>query len=580
MRRLSHKHSVQNAEKKAQDRSELALHVFRNRMRFATTVISFLFLMLAGRIIELNLYGADEINSRAPGAKSIDFILKRGDIVDRNGALLATNLSTASIFINAKEVIDPLVSAGKIHEVLPEISKRELENKFTSGKSFLWVKRHISPDEQQKIHDLGLPGLYFTNDERRIYPQSNLFSHLIGYVDLDSNGISGLEKQFDETLLVGKSAHENLQTSLDLRMQSIVKEELQKAVDLYEAVGASAIVMDATNGEIISLVSLPDFDPHHIQKSTERQRFNQATLGVYEMGSTMKLATVATALDTKAVSVHDAFDVSQPLRFANYTKYDYSRKNGSLTVPEVLIYSSNIGTAKIAERFGKQTQKRYINNFGMLSKVKLELPELSAPLYPKESMWNGVSLITISYGYGLSITPLHVVKAVAAMVNGGILYEPTLIKHNGKKASGVRVLSEETSITMRKLLRLIVEYGSGKRANVPGLYVGGKTGTSEILISGRYNKRANLGSFVGAFPMHNPKYAIIVLIDQAKPSELNGWKTTGGIVAAPVAGSIIKRASSILNIWPQNDEEMEISDKDLNLDFMPLDRPLVKVKGR
>jgi len=576
MNGLSRKHLLRTAEKSAAERTELALQTFRNRIRFTTVVISLLFTVLAARIVELNIYGADEINKSTTSSRSLDFILKRGDIVDRQGVLLATNLTTASLFINAKEVIEPTLSAKKLHEALPDISLNELENKFTSGKSFHWIKRHVSPDEQQRVHNLGLPGLYFTRDERRIYPQSNLFSHTIGVVDVDGNGISGLEKQFDEQLLLSQAKHSNLQTTLDLRVQSIVHEELQKAVDLNQAVGGSSIIMDVNTGEVISMVSLPDFDPHHIQRSTERQRFNQTTLGVYEMGSTMKLTTVATAIDTDTVNLHDTFDVSAPLHFGKYTINDYSTKNGSLTAPEVLMYSSNRGTAKIVERFGKQTQRQYISNLGMLSKVKIELPETSAPLYPSEKNWSMLSMITISYGYGLSITPLHVVKAVAAMVNGGVLYEPTIIKKEAKP-QGVRVLSEKTSEYMRKMLRLIVEHGGGKRANIPGFFPGGKTGTSEILINGRYSKRANLGSFVGAFPINDPKYAVIVLIDQAKPNEFNHWLTIGGIVAAPVAGSIIKRAGPLLGVWPQEDQSERVNEE-LTLDFTPSFKPLTQIK--
>ncbi len=575
MKGLSRKHILRTAEKSASDRTEASLHTFRNRMRFTITVISLLFLVLAGRIIELNIYGIDEISNNSSYSRKPEFVLKRGDIVDRNGELLATNISTASLFINAKEIIEPNISAKKLHDVLPEISLPELETKFSSGKTFIWIKRHISPDEQQKVHNLGLPGLYFARDERRIYPQSNLFSHTIGFVDLDGNGISGLEKQFDDQLLTASKENNTLQTTLDIRVQTIVREELEKAIELNQAIGGSSIILNVNTGEVLSMVSLPDFDPHHIQKSTDRQRFNQTTLGVYEMGSTMKLTTVATAIDTNSTKIQSAFDVSSPLHFGKHVINDYSTKNSALTVPEILMYSSNRGTAQIIELVGKKTQREYIKNLGMFSKVKIELPEISSPLYPSEKNWSLISMITISYGYGLSITPLHVVKAVSAMVNGGMLHEPTIIKKDSYN-KGTRVFSEKTSEYMRKMLRLIVEHGGGKRANVRGFFPGGKTGTSEVLVNGRYSKRSNLGSFVGAFPIHNPQYAVLVLIDQAKPNEFNSWLTVGGMVAAPVAGSIIKRAGPILGVLPEEDKSDEIN-KELSLDFTPSFKPLVAI---
>ncbi len=563
-------HELTTLEELGSDHTAQAILVSRARLKVVTIVVFLAFATLIGRILELNFMTKEDIKIATKSRTMDDFGVRRVNILDRNGNLLATNLSTASLFANPTEVIDPAASATKLSRINQDWEYDELLGKLNAEKQFVWLKRHLTPHEQQVIHNLGLPGLYFAADERRIYPQNKLLAHILGFVDIDGNGLAGVERYFHERLTRGGHPGQDLELSIDLRVQSILHEELGNAIQTHNALGGSGLVMDAQTGEMLAMVSLPDFDPHHIEAAVDRQRFNQNTLGVYEMGSMMKLMTVAVGLDTGKVNINDAFDVSQPLKLARFTVHDYRGKGGSLSVPEILIYSSNLGTAQIVGKFGCQHQKDYLRNFGMLSKIDFELPEVATPLHPGDKAWRDINMITISYGHGIAMTPLHVAPAVAAMVNGGVLYRPTLVKQVGGRPEGKQVIKPSTSDMMRKLMYLVVQYGSGKKAQVPGYYVGGKTGTSEKVSHGRYNKHANLASFIGTFPVHNPRYVVLIMVDEAKANKLNFGFTTGGMIAAPVAGEIIKRIAPILNVMPYHEEE-EIGEinKLLNINFEP-----------
>ncbi|MBS0235930.1 MAG: penicillin-binding protein 2 [Proteobacteria bacterium] len=556
-----------------EDSTARALVVGRNRLTVVIWVMALAFSLLALRVLELNFMTKEDIRVATTKRTGLDeFGVKRSNIVDRNGVILATNLSTASLYVNPSEISDPKIAAERLATINSDWQYEEILDKISHDKQFVWIKRHLTPNEQQAVNNLGLPGVYFAADEKRIYPQGNLLSHILGFVDIDGNGISGVERYFHEKLARGGSDGKDLELSVDLRVQNILHDELCKAIETHSAIGGSGLIMDVTNGEVLAMVSLPDFDPHRIDKANDRQRFNQNTLGVYEMGSMMKLLTVAVGLDTDSIGVNDAFDVSQPLKMAKFTIHDYKAKGGSLSVPEILIYSSNLGTAKIVGKFGQQNQKAYLRNFGMLSKVDFELPEMASPLHPSEKTWREINMVTISYGHGIAMTPLHVAPAVAAMVNGGVLRRPTLIRRTSADSSpGRQVIKAETSEMMRKLMYMVAQYGSGRKAQVSGYYVGGKTGTSEKVINGVYNKRANLASFIGAFPINDPKYTVLIMVDEAKANKINGGYTTGGMIAAPIAGEVIKRVAPLLNITPQyaNPGEDEIAKRLLDVRFEP-----------
>lgn len=554
---------VQPTTKAVEDR---AIEVSKNRLAVILFAIILGFCVLMYRVFEVSLSSTEDIQiSKGPSAN--EFFLQRASIVDRNGTLLAVNLSTASLYANPQKIIDHYATAETLCSTFAITNCSELKDKLLSDKTFVWVKRHLSPREQQLVFNLGLPGLNFIREEKRAYPHGNLFAHVLGFVDLDGNGIAGIERYFNQSLI--ENNREVLKLALDVRIQQILREELATQVVEQNALGGSGLIMDAQTGELLALVSLPDFDPHRASDSTDRQRFNQVTLGTYEMGSTFKVLTMAMGLDGKYVGVNDAFNVGAVIKIGSHQIGDYKGKGGVLSVPEILMYSSNIGTAQIAMRVGIKQQRNFLSEFGLLKAPDIELPEKAYPQFPAVKLWGQASLITISYGHGIAVTPLHVASALAAVVNGGLLLKPTLIKVEDHKAvEGKEVLQRQTSELMRKLLRLVVTHGSGKRANIDGYMVGGKTGTGEKITGKGYSKNANISSFVGAFPIHDPKYVIVTIIDEAKPGVNNGGQTTGGIVAAPVAGRIIARIAPILGVTPVDDKDPEIIDI-MNINFTP-----------
>jgi cell division protein FtsI (penicillin-binding protein 3) len=549
---------------------ERAINMSKARLLVVSFALAFCFATLILRVFDLSLSTTEELHRlHRYHSTKLDFFVDRADIVDCEHRLLATNLSTASLYANPKEMLDIPSVIDELVSVFPDLSKDDLQNKLDTKKNFAWIKRHLTPKQQQQANDLGIPGLYFASDQKRVYPQGNLFAHIVGMVDIDGEGIAGLEASFDGKLK--NNEINKLELSLDSRVQDIIHSELQKAMAEHQAEGAAAIVMNANNGEIVAMVSLPDFDPHQAKYASERERFFFPTLGVYEPGSVFKALTVAIALENGLVNLHDNFDVSHKLKLANFTISDYRGRGGSLSVPEILLYSSNLGTAQIAMRVGAAMQRNYLQKLGLLQQTNIELPENASPLYPKQKRWQELSTITISYGHGIAETPLHVVKAFAALINGGKLIEPTLLKQQAEKTPAFeQVISPQTSDLMRKLLRLVVQRGFGKKADVPGYFVGGKTGTSEkIGKNGRYMKNSNVASFVGAFPMNNPQYVISVILDAAKPNAKNHGFTTGGMIAAPLAGNIISNIAPLLEVYPNNAKTYEIINQELYLDPKP-----------
>ena len=558
--------------------------------------ILFLFIVLAYlaiglRLLELSATTYTVIQPKPTAA------VHRGDILDRNGMVLATNITTASLYAQAKQLTNPTEVANMLGDTLPNLNMTKIKEKFDLQRYFVWIKRHLSPAEQQKIHNLGIPGLYMIEDQLRLYPQGNLFSHVIGYLDVDGNGLSGIELSMDGLLKNANHSTPNnpscsdqtagvanaslevdgqakapvnssdkITLSLDSRIQQIVHNTIMAAVKNNQAIGGVGIVTNVETGEIISLVNYPDFNPHTVSQEKAPNIFNHASLGLQEMGSTFKILTIATALDMGILNINDAFNVSMPLKINNFTIHDYKGKGGWLSVPEILMYSSNIGTAQIGQKIGAHKQREYLKKFGLLEKMKLEIPEVSKPLFPNEKRWsNEIYISTISFGHGAAVTPLHTIKAFAAVVNGGKLVPLTLLKKDQDSFSNndqeyQQIITPSTSKKMRSLLYLIAKYGSAKKANVPEYLVGGKTGTAEkVSASGGYSKEKNLASFIGAFPMHKPKYALFVAIDEPKKNTHNSFMATGGAVAAPIAGEIIGKIAKILAVEsvPLNDSDVE-----------------------
>ena len=473
----------------------------------------------------------------------------RREIVDRNGLVLATSIKTASLVANPTIIRHEDEVAAGLNKIFPQESTASFREKLMRKNStFLYLQRHLTPRQQEAVNNLGVPGLFFEPDIRRVYPYGSLFSHTIGYVGIDDQGLAGIEKSFDDQLQ-DQSNGKPLQLALDLRIQSMLHEELSKAVSEFSALGGVGVVLDINSGELLAMTSLPEFDPHQPGKASDEQRFNRATLGAYEMGSTFKTFTMAASLENKVVTLQSGYDASHPIHYGDFTITDAHSEGRWLSVPEIFAYSSNVGTAKMALDLGGKRQRAFLKSLGMFEPVKLEIPELARPIVPRQ--WPELTTMTVSYGHGISVSPLHLINGIATVAGSGVLKPMTLIKGGNKnKEEGERVLSSNAVRDVRELLRLVVLHGTGKSANAPGYDVGGKTGTAEKNSGGVYNKDAKVVSFVSVFPMSNPRYAVLVMVDSPKGNKSTYGYATGGWISAPVVGRVVQRMAPLLAMKP------------------------------
>ena len=486
-------------------------------------------------------------------------VLQRGDIVDRNGELIATSLMTSSVFVNPKEIQDKEESAAKISKAFGLDYKQLLAN-FSSGKSFIWIKRNLTPKEENMANSLGIPGLYFLPEEKRVYPYGNMISHVVGYVGVDNKGLAGIEKEFDQRLRDTALNNKPLALSVDVRLQGIVREEMAAAVQEFNAIGATGIIMDLHSGELLSMVSLPDFDPHKPGKSSDEARFNRASLGDYEMGSTFKSFTMAMAMENNVANFKSSFDATGPLKIGNFTISDAHSMHRWLTMPEIYAYSSNVGTARMVMQVGIKRQKEFLDKIGMFKPMDIELPEKSSPLYPQD--WKEINSVTISYGHGISVSPLHLVRGIATLVDGGTQPRLTLLKDGNKgRPAGPRIVSEQTSENIRRMMRMVVNHGTGTKADVAGYRVAGKTGTAEKATGGGYDGDAKLASFIATFPVDDPQYVVLVMIDEPHGNKSTYDFATGGWISAPVVNKIIARMGPLLGIKPDYEAPKDDSEK-------------------
>lgn len=521
------------------------------RFTVAAILIFCVFLAIGVRLLWVMVLSHP--TSRLP-VSSEPLLLKRSDIVDRNGAILATNLITFSLFANPKHITDPHTVARKLAHIFPDMSEKILHQKLTSHSPFVWIKRNLTPKQKLSVQYLGQVGLDFQKEQKRIYPHETLMAHVVGYTSVDNQGLSGVERQFESSLKTGEKP---LQLSIDLRVQHILREALVSGIEKYGAKKASGIVLDANTSEIVGMVSLPDFDPHH--SKTSEAIFNTNTLGVYEMGSVFKIFTFAMALDYKAVSLQDGFDTARPFHIGKFRISDLYPKNRWLSIPEIFMYSSNIGTVKTALKVGAERQKKFFEKIGFLKPLKIELGENGVPMAPRGA-WKDINVATISYGYGLAISPLHLINGIATLVNGGVLRQPTLLKKSGPD-NYVRVISAATSEKMRRLMHLVVKSGSGHRANASGYLVGGKTGSANKKVEGGTGyvaKGKHRAVFVGAFPITAPKYLVFIMLDEPKNGGAAGGISTGGAVAAPIAREVIEKAAPLLDVFPVDESSPAI----------------------
>ena len=477
---------------------------------------------------------------------------ERAEIIDRNGVIIATNLHTESVYANPKEMIELEESVKKLSKALNVDEATTLKD-IKNGKDFVWVKRNVTPQEQMAVNELGLPGINYAEDIARVYPQGPLLSHVLGYVNVDNQGLAGLEREFDDLLSWG--AQEPLQVSLDVNLQQIMHEELVAAIKNYHGLGGSAMMVDVTNGEVLVLISYPDFDPNSANTATKDEKFNRVTLGTYELGSVFKGFTASTGLDLGKVTPNTMFDATHNLQIGKATIHDYHAKKRMLSLTEVLEYSSNVGTARLGLLIGTENLRDYLQKFGMFDMATLEIPEKGHPQVPKH--WSDIVTATVSFGHGLAVSIVHLLHGYQAIVNGGFLHPLTLIKKKpGDVIESTQILKTHTSEQMRELLRDIVLNGTGKNADVPGYMVGGKTGTAEKSEHGRYIGEKVMSSFIAAFPINNPKYLVYALVDE--PQEIKpGVRPTAGIVAAPIIKNFISRAAPLLGMKPEADPKNE-----------------------
>lgn len=561
------------------------LDVARGRLVFVGIVFALVYILVAARVMDLTLIQGElprlaHMTSPDQGMTdepAVAVAKLRGDVVDRNGVILARSLKTASLYADPALIADPEQVSKDLVRVLPDLKYGDVLQKLQRKTRFIWLRRNLAPQDQYAILNLGYPGLKFKDEAHRIYPQGALTSHVVGYTDVDGNGLGGVERNFNDVLLAGNRP---LQLTLDVRLQHIARRELKAAIREFSGIGGAAVIMDVNTGEVLAAVSAPDFDPHNVTQKDQASLFNRLTLGVYEMGSTFKIFTTAALLEIRNVGVGQTFDAREPIKIGRFSITDYHAERRILNIPEIMRYSSNIGAAKMAEMVGTEAFKNFLKDLGLLDLVQVELQERGRPLVPNP--WREINTLTASYGHGIAVTPLQTVSAVASVVNGGMLVHPTLVmdgtlKDSGKvknaKQGAVRIVSEKTSHRLRQVLRLVVSDGTASRANIAGFQVGGKTGTAEKPGGhGGYDRKRLLSSFIGVFPMNDPQYAVMLMVDEPKGTKETYGYATAGWVAVPAVGKIITAMVPVLGLVPQ--------DIDPEKDMAAQMRPYVQKKDK
>ncbi|KAA0972747.1 penicillin-binding protein 2 [Aureimonas fodinaquatilis] len=533
----------------------------RNRPRFVLAIGMFcaVYAVIGGRLL---FWGVAPDEAAAYSAMRHDGSAPRPDLIDRNGEVLATDIRSASLFAEPRKVVDADEATELLLSVLPDMNPKFLHNRLSGTSGFAWLKRDITPAQMQAIHMLGIPGVGFRTEKRRFYPGGNTASHVVGHVNIDNQGIAGMEKYVDDSgyralqnagLAFGTDL-EPVELSLDVRVQHVVRDELAAAMEKYQAIAAGSVILDVETGEVVAMASLPDYDPNNPVDALKKENLNRMSAGTFEMGSTFKAFTTAMALDSGKVRITDSFDARAPIRIGGFTISDYRGKNRVLTVPEIFMYSSNIGTARQADAVGVAEHKSFLTRLGLLSRMQTELPEVAMPTQPRE--WKKINSITISFGHGVSTTPLQTAVAAAALVNGGYLIPPTFLPRSKADADAMKVpvISQRTSDEMRYLFHLNGEQGSGRSANVAGYDVGGKTGTAEKVENGRYQQGKRFNAYLGAFPMSKPRYVVLVVLDE--PQRAPGQPfATAGWNAAPTVANIVRRTATFLDVRPNFGEK-------------------------
>jgi cell division protein FtsI (penicillin-binding protein 3) len=534
------------------------LAVMHQRLMFGMLVYAGIVALIALRILWLAAFG--DHAGRKEGLTAL--LPDRGDIVDRDGEPLARTIDAWTISLHPGKVIgDKLALARHLAILMPEHSEEQYFALLKSGKPFFYLRRRASPDLVEAVNALGEPGLAIQSEPDRLYPQTSLAAHVIGYTDIDGHGVAGMERAFDAYLSDPATRGQPLTLSIDSRVQQALEHELLDALTHFSAIGAAGVIMDVRTGEVLAMTSLPQLNPNAAGQGSDEARFNRATLGVYELGSTFKPFTVAMAMDSGIIkSFGQIYNCPDELHVYGHVIHDTHPFGRQCTIAEIMKESSNIGAAQIADQVGAERQKAFLKKMGFLDPVAIELRERGRTLTPG-SRWGPFETMTVGFGHGIAVTPLHLATGYATLFNGGVYHPATLLKvgPGHPVPRGIRVFSEETSYKMRALLRLVVTDGTGKKADAPGYRVGGKTGTAEKLLNGHYTSTAVVTSFAGVFPMDDPRYVMVMMLDDPKATaETYGFHTAAWNIG-PAFGQAVSRIAPMLGIQPDKNREPDMS---------------------
>jgi cell division protein FtsI (penicillin-binding protein 3) len=540
----------------------------KNRAEGRLLVLGAVFFLAFSAIgLQMGAMASSEAEEPRAIASGNPIIGQRADIVDRNGRILATNFDTYALYAQPQQLVDPEGAAARLAEIFPELDAERLVKDLTGSRKFVWIRRQISPEQMQAVHDIGEPGLLFGPREMRLYPNGPVASHVLGGASFGREGVdsaevigvAGVERQFDQYLRDPANEGSPLELSIDLTVQAAAERVLQGGMMLMNAKGAAAILMDVRTGEVISMVSLPDFDPNSrplpltTGSQSDSPLFNRAVQGVYELGSTFKIFAISQAMELGLVGANTMIDTKGPLTWGRFRISDFHNYGPQLSTTDVIVKSSNIGTARIAQEIGADRQKEFLTSLGFLEATKIELSEAPSgrPLSPKQ--WSEISTMTISYGHGLSASPLHLAAAYAAIANGGTRVEPTILKSN-QLQQGPRVLSPDVAAEAVSMMRQVVVRGTASFGEVPGYEVAGKTGTADKpMPTGGYYEDKVIATFAATFPASAPRYVLVVTLDE--PVETSGTepRRTAGWTAVPVGAEMIRRIAPLLGMRPQVD---------------------------
>jgi len=531
------------------------------RARLGLAVVGFcvIYLIIAAKLVIFAVAPESHVARRSGSGDAV--ATARPDILDRNGEILATDVKTPSLFAEPRRIIDVDEAIELLTAVMPDLDTTELRERLGSKRGFVWLKREISAKQQVEVHRLGIPGVGFLTENKRIYPNGPEVSHLLGHVNVDNQGIAGIEKWLDGRGLAdlhragfaSDRQQKPIELAVDLRVQHALRDELMAAREKYKAKASAGLVLDVRTGEVLAMVSEPDYNPNNPREALDPNRINRLTTGVYEMGSTFKALTLAMALDSGKVNIGSSFDARMPLRYGRFNIDDYHAQRRMLTVPEIFTYSSNIGAARMALAIGVEGHKAFLRKLGQLDRLRTELPESAEPLVPKR--WGELNTVTIAFGHGLSVAPLQSLMGVGALMNGGLLIPPTFLKRTQEEARALAkpVIKPETSVLMRYLMRLNAEKGTATKADVKGYYVGAKTGTAEKVVNGRYSKTRLLSDAMAVLPADDPRVLLLIMLDEPQGiPETHGFATSGWN-AIPTAAKVIARIAPLLGIEPRFD---------------------------